>query len=124
MAELRHSPIRRQVEPHAGPAQPEFGAIGSVLGDYPNLVILLDKHHVTVSALSEDDCAYWAEYMRNCPNVHMKHESPLSSVFRGSYTSIERHPLSDATHSRYVEMLAELASHGQTYTVQIDAAQR
>lgn len=98
----------------------EFGSVGAFMSEFPSMVMLVDETGVTISSLSANDARAWADYVRHdemWTDEHVPTGYPVSSLFRSPYTALEAHTLTQQSRPRYVEMLNELASHGETHTV-------
>lgn len=98
----------------------EFAAVGSYLAD-PTEIFLSKDSGVTYTTLVEfrDRIDEWRSYFKSDPmwcKGHATQISPLASLFRGAYTSLELHPWHEGTKGRYVEMLAQLGEKGELVT--------
>ena len=100
----------------------EFVKVTSVLNeDAPGSIFMLEDGTVSISALAEDQDFFqsWKNYFQDGIDwpVHMKEESPLSSVFRSSYLNVQHSLLTEETLSDYQAMLNELKQKGKVRTL-------
>lgn len=100
----------------------EFASVRGVFNDNsPPLVFLLEDNLVTISGAAGEEASVskWAEYFKSDEGweKHQKTESPLSSLFRGAYLDVDRHPHNGETARLYEEMLDELRLSGRVRTV-------
>jgi hypothetical protein len=90
-------------------------------------VFLLDGDKVTITALrGNESAARWAGYISDPESAwpeHMKTQSPLSSLFRGTYTELDYSEFTDGTEGEYQKMLSDLRDLGATRSVMVKLQQ-
>lgn len=80
--------------------------------------MFVDEAAVCITALDLETAQYWATYVSSSPTwrIHASSDTPVSSLFRGAYTSVEAHRVTRSTLHRYEEMIADMSAKGRTYS--------